>query len=130
VVGGGTLDSKNNLDFNLVATVNSSIVSGVAGGMGGAAGGSVGKMLGGGATSCKDGGLKVPLKVKGTTSSPQFLPDTGGVAAGLLKSQLSCAGGSASGVTSLAEGLAGGNKGAAAAATSSLGGLLGGKKKP
>jgi len=127
VVGGGTLDSKNNLNFNLVATVNSSVVSGAASGMGGA-GGTLGKALGGG-SSCKNGGLKVPLQVKGTTAKPEFLPDVGGVAAGLLKSELSCAGGGAGGLTNAAEGLAGGNKGTADT-INQLGGLLGKKKKP
>src|SRR5208283_3328420 len=72
VVGGGTLDSKNTLDFKLVATVNSS-------------------MLGGGA-SCKNGGIKVPLQIHGTTANPQFTPDIGGATASLMKSELTCAG--------------------------------------
>jgi len=128
VVGGGTVDSKNNLNFNLVATVNSAVVSGVAGGMAGATGGTVGKVLGGGAASCNNGGMKVPLQVKGTTAKPEFLPDVGGVAAGMLKNQLSCAGG-AGGLANTAEGLAGGNKGTAGA-INQLGGLLNKKKKP
>jgi AsmA protein len=128
VTGGGTVDSKNNLNFNLVASVNSSVVSGATSAMGGA-GGTVGKVLGGGASNCKDGGLKVPLQVKGTTANPQFMPDVGGVAAGMLKSQLTCAGGSAGGLTNAAQGLAGGNSGAAST-INQLGGLLGKKKKP
>lgn len=130
VVGGGTIDAKNNMNFNLVATVNSSVVNGAAGAAssvtGGALGGTLGAVMGGsGSTSCKNEGMKVPLQIHGTTANPQIVPDVGGVAAGMLKSQLSCAGG-ASGVT----------KGAAGAATSNpagmvnqLGGLLGGKKK-
>jgi len=124
VVGGGTLDSKNNMNFNLVATVNSSVVSSAAGG---AAGGTLGTALGGG-TSCKNGGLKVPLQVRGTTSNPQFVPDIGGATASLLKSELSCAGG-AGNVSGLASGLAGASGGNAAGAINQLGGLLGGKKK-
>jgi AsmA protein len=129
VVGGGTVDSKNNLNFNLVASVNSSVVSGAASSMGGGTGGALGQVLGGGASNCKSGGLKVPLQVKGTTAKPQFLPDVGGVAAGLLKSQLTCAGGSAGGLSNAAQGLAGGNQGTAGA-INQLGGLLGKKKKP
>jgi AsmA protein len=125
VTGAGTVDSKNNLNFNLVASVNSAVVAGAAS----AAGGTVGKVLGGGASNCKDGGLKVPLQVKGTTANPQFMPDVGGVAAGMLKSQLTCAGGGAGGLTNAAEGLAGGNSGAAGT-INQLGGLLGKKKKP
>ena len=130
VVGGGTLDSKNNLDFNLVAAVNEAVVSAAAGSMGGGAGGMLGKALGGG-SSCKNGSIKVPLQVKGTTANPKFVPDVGGIAAGLFKSELSCAGG-AGGLTNAAEGLAGGNKGAAGAADTinQLGGLFGKKKKP
>src|SRR5215469_4240702 len=122
VVGGGTVDSKNNLNFNLVATVNSAVVSGVAGGMAGATGGTVGKVLGGGAASCNNGGMKVPLQVKGTTAKPEFLPDVGGVAAAMLKNQLSCAGGTG-GLANAAQGLAGGNKGTADT-INQLGGLL------
>ncbi|HUL35259.1 MAG TPA: AsmA family protein [Candidatus Eisenbacteria bacterium] len=128
VTGGGTLDSKNNLDFNLVAAVNSSVVSGATSAVGGA-GGALGKALGGGSTSCKNGALKVPLQVKGTTANPKFLPDVGGVAAGLLKNELSCGAGGAGGLTNAAGGLAGGNKGAADT-INQLGGLFGRKKKP
>ena len=131
VVGGGTLDSKNELDFNLVATVNEAVVSGAAGSMGGGAGGMLGKALGGGGSNCKNGSLKVPLQVKGTTANPKFVPDVSGIAAGLLKSELSCAGG-AGGLANAAGGLAGGNTGAAGAADTinQLGGLFGKKKKP
>jgi AsmA protein len=141
VVGNGTLDSKNNMDFKLVATVNSSVVSGAAGAatgaLGGATGGALGgvggiagKALGGGATNCKNGGIKVPLQVHGTTSNPQFVPDVGGAAASMLTSQLSCAGGTAAGAQSLTKGLAGGAGGQAGGVVNQLGGLLGGKKKP
>jgi AsmA protein len=132
VVGGGTLDSKNNMNFNLVATVNSSMVTAAAGAAGGAATGAlnsaVGGMLGGGAANCKSGEIKVPLQVHGTTANPQFTPDVGGATASLLKSQLSCVGGGAGGATTGLQGLAGGNP-AAAGALNQLGGLLGGKKK-
>lgn len=92
-------------------------------------GGTMGKMLGGGATGCKGGDIKVPLQVRGTTSVPQFVPDVGGAAASLLKSELSCAGGGAGGVTNAAGALAGGSKGNAADTINQLGGLFG-KKKP
>ena len=111
VVGGGTLDSKNELDFKLVA--------GVTAGVPGAMEGGVGKLLGGGASSCKEG-MKVPFQVHGTTSNPQFVPDIGGAAAGLLKSQLGCTGGSLGG-------LGKGAGGEAENAVKGLGGLL---KKP
>jgi len=128
VVGNGTLDSKNNMDFKLVASVNSSVVSEAAKGAAGGLGGVAGQALGGG-TNCKNGGIKVPLQVKGTTANPQFVPDVGGAAASLLKSELSCAGG-AGGVESLTKGLAGSQGGSTADTINQLGGLLGKKKKP
>jgi AsmA protein len=132
VVGGGTVDSKNNMNFNLVATVNSAMVTAAAGAAGGAATGALntalGGALGGGAANCKSGGIKVPLQVHGTTANPQFTPDVGGATASVLKSQLTCAGGAAGGATTGLQGLAGGNP-AATGALGQLGGLLGGKKK-
>jgi len=129
VVGNGTLDSKNNMDFKLVATVNSGLLTNAAGSAVGALGGVTGGMLGGG-TNCKNGGVKVPLQVKGTTANPQFVPDVGGAAASMLKSQLSCGAGSTGGtVESLTKGITGTQGGAAGSALGQLGGLLGGKKK-
>jgi len=129
VVGGGTIDSKNNMDFKLVATVNSSVVNAAAGSVAGGMGGIAGQVLGGGGTNCKNGGVKVPLQVHGTTSNPQFVPDVGGAAAGLLKAELSCAGG-AGGTQGLASGLAGAaGTGNTSGVVNQLGGLLGGKKK-
>jgi AsmA protein len=86
--GAGTVDSKNNLDFKMAATLTSSLgdvaspVSSV--------GGLLGKATGGG--GCK-GGATVPFQIQGTTADPKFVPDVGGLAAGMLKSQLGCAGG-------------------------------------
>jgi AsmA protein len=131
VVGNGTLDSKNNMDFKLVATVTAQL-GGAAGSAVGSLGGVAGQALGGGATNCKGGALKVPLQVHGTTSNPQFVPDVGGAAASMLKSELSCVGGGAGNLGGLASGLAGatgGNASGAAGAINQLGGLLGSKKK-
>jgi AsmA protein len=135
VVGGGTLDSKSNMNFNLVATVNSSVVSTAAGGMaGGAAGGLTGVAMGsvmGGGTNCKSGGIKVPLQIHGTTQNPQFTPDVGGATASLLKSQLTCAGGAGGAATGAAGAASSLIKNPqASGAVGALGGLLGGKKKP
>jgi AsmA protein len=129
VVGNGTLDSKNNMDFKLVATVNSSLVAGAAGAAAGSLGGVAGKALGGGVTSCKNGALKVPLQVHGTTSNPQFVPDVGGAAASMLTSELGCAGGVGN-VEGMAKGLSGVTGGQTGNTINQLGGLLGGKKKP
>ena len=122
VVGAGTLDAKNNMNFNMVATVNSAVVSTAAASVGG---GAVGQVLGGG-TNCKGGGIKVPFQIHGTTANPQFAPDVGGATASLLKSQLSCAGGAGN----LASGVAGATgSGASANTVNQLTGLLGSKKK-
>jgi AsmA protein len=124
LVGAGTVDGKNNLDFNMVATLQ----HGLAGNL--SAGNDIGKLMGGG-TACKDGGMKVPFRIEGTTASPRFLPDAAGIAAGMLKSQLGCAGGSVSSLGNLA-GAIPGAKGAAnpADTINQLGGLFGKKKKP
>ena len=110
VVGGGTLDSQNNLDFKAVATVSSNLI-------GTSMAGDIDKLLGGG-TNCKSGGVKVPFQIHGTTAKPEFVPDVGGAAASLLKSEFTCAGGT------------GGTKGSTADVINQLGGLLGKKKKP
>ena len=127
VVGGGTIDSKNTMDFKLVATVNSSVMTAAAGSAAGPVGGAMGSVMGAGA-KCKDGGVKVPLQIHGTTQNPQFTPDVGGAAAGMLKSQLGCAGNAGGLATGAAGALTKGTP--AAGAVSGLGGLLGGKKKP
>ncbi len=127
VVGGGTIDSKNTMDFKLVATVNSSVMTAAAGSAAGAVGGAMGSVMGAGA-KCNDGGVKVPLQIHGTTQNPQFTPDVGGAAAGMLKSQLGCAGNAGGLATGAAGALTKGTP--AAGAVSGLGGLLGGKKKP
>lgn len=95
LVGGGTIDSKNNLDFKMAATLTSAL--GVAASPVSSAGGMLGKVTGGG-SGCKSG-TTVPFMIQGTTSNPKFVPDAGGVAAGMLKSQLGCAGGAVTGAT-------------------------------
>ena len=85
------------------------------------AGSLLGKIAGG-AGNCKSG-TTVPFLIQGTASDPKFVPDVGGLAASMLKSQLGCAGGL---TTS-------GAKGAAqtpADAVNALGSLFGKKKKP
>jgi AsmA protein len=110
LTGKGTIDAKNNLDFKMAATLK-----GGAGAAGGAAtgaasnavGGLLGKVTGGaggvaGAAgglmgNCKNAsggsGPTIPFQIKGTTADPKFIPDVGGVAASMLKSQLGCFGG-------------------------------------
>lgn len=116
LVGNGDIDAKNNLDFKMAATLKSAVAAGAggsssqpgagggnsgAGGLGGLLGqvtgnlpGGVGGVLG----NCKNAGGSgptIPFQVKGTTKNPSFVPDVGGLAAGMLKSQLGCLGGGA-----------------------------------
>ena len=121
LVGGGTLDSKNNLDFKMAAT----LTGGAIGAMG-SAGNGIGTLLGtattaGKSSNCKNG-TTIPFMIQGTASDPKFVPDVGGVAAGLLKSQLGCTGGTLVGA---------GQKGANAPvnAVDALTSLFGKKKK-
>src|SRR6202521_4493538 len=129
LVGAGTIDSKNNLDFKMVATLANAAAApaSAASGSTNAAGGGLGGLLTqvtGAAGGCKGGGTTVPFLIHGTASDPKFIPDVGGLAAGLLKSQLGCGGTSAAGSTkSLAQGQN------PADAISALGGLFK-KKKP
>jgi AsmA protein len=118
LVGNGTVDAKNELDFKMAATLKNGVASAAAGAAGGAAtgaasnaiGGLLGKVTGGtgGVASaaggflgnCKNAsggsGPTLPFQIKGTTKDPKFIPDVGGVAAGMLKSQLGCFGGGGS----------------------------------
>ena len=94
IVGAGTIDAKNNLDFKMAATLKSGIAN-VANPTG-----ALTSALGGGSSGCKNG-VTVPFKIEGTTADPKFVPDVGGVAAGMLKSQLGCAGSGVTGVKNL-----------------------------
>ena len=87
--GAGTVDSKNNLDFKMAATLTSAL--GDVGSPVSDVGGLIGKATGGGG-GCKSG-TTVPFQIQGTTANPKFIPDVGGLAAGMFKSQLGCAAG-------------------------------------
>lgn len=120
LTGAGTLDSKNNLDFKMAATLTGGAI-GAIGGAGAGVGSVLGALGGSKGSSCK-GGTTIPFQIQGTASDPKFIPDVGGVAAGMLKSQLGCAGGSLANV-----GKTGGQT--PADAVNTLQGLFG-KKKP
>jgi AsmA protein len=122
LVGAGTVDSKNNLDFKMAATLANSATytssSGVpASGIGGILG-----AIGGGKGGCK--GATIPFQIHGTTAEPRFVPDIGGTAASLLESQLGCAGGAASRINKQQQ-----TQNPADAINAALGGLFK-KKKP
>ncbi len=118
--GAGTLDSKNNLDFKMAATLTGGAI-GAMGSSGAGVGSLVGALGGSKGSGCKNG-TTIPFMITGTASDPKFVPDVGGVAASMLKSQLGCAGGSLANV---------GKTGSQspADAVKQLGGLFG-KKKP
>jgi AsmA protein len=94
LVGGGTIDSKNTLDFKMAATLATSSIAGSAASPVAATAGLLGKLSGGG---CKT--TTIPFLIAGTTADPKFVPDVGGIASSMLKSQLGCAGGLASGAS-------------------------------
>jgi AsmA protein len=125
LTGAGTLNSKNALDFNMLATLSKE--AGAAAGPAGA-GGSLGGILGaiaGGGGGCNNG-LKVPFQIKGTTADPKFVPDVGGIAKDFFKSEFGgCAGSASSKTKAQAQGQAQNP----ADAISALGGLFK-KKKP
>jgi AsmA protein len=121
LTGAGTLDSKNNLDFKMAATLTGGAI-GAMGSSGAGVGSLVGAFGGSKGNSCK-GGTAIPFQIEGTTADPKFVPDVGGVAASMLKSQLGCAEGSLGNV-----GKTGGQTPSDAA--KSLGGLFGKKKNP
>src|SRR6202007_1636738 len=99
------IDAKNELDLKMAATLTHALGA-AAGAAGNAATGAassaieglLGKVIGGASNplgNCKGSGgaPTIPFQVKGTTKDPKFVPDVGGVAAGMLKSQLGCFGG-------------------------------------
>jgi AsmA protein len=94
LIGAGTVDAKNNLDFKMVATLKSPLgggsgaAAGAAGGASDVLGGLLGKVTGGGTGSAASKGLHVPFLIQGTTSDPKFVPDVSGLATEMLKSQL------------------------------------------
>ena len=95
IVGAGTIDAANHLDFKMAATLKSGIAN-VANPTG-----ALTSVLGGGASSGCKNGVTVPFKIEGTTADPKFVPDVGGVAAGMLKTQLGCAGSGLTGAKNL-----------------------------
>jgi len=95
IVGAGTIDAKNDLDFKMAATLKSGAIADVANPTG-----ALSQVMGGGSSGCKSG-VTVPFKIEGTTADPKFVPDVGGVAAGMLKTQLGCAGSGVTGAKNL-----------------------------
>ena len=120
LTGAGTIDSKNNLDFKMAATLTNAL--GTAASPVSGAAGMLGKLTGGSSGSNCKGGTTVPFLIQGTASDPKFVPDVGGLAAGMLKSQLGCAAGVIPGAT--------GANGQTQNPVDAITGLFGKKKKP
>jgi AsmA protein len=90
LVGAGTIDARNNLDFNMVATVTARLHGGMGAAVGtaGVIGGVIGAVTGGGMSSTDSRSQRIPFRVQGTTSDPRFIADTSGMVIPALKSQL------------------------------------------
>ncbi|HUC55303.1 MAG TPA: AsmA family protein [Candidatus Cybelea sp.] len=97
LVGAGTVDSKNALDFKMAATLASSATYSSSNGAPASGIGGILGAIGGGKGGCK--GATIPFQIHGTTADPKFVPDIGGTAESLLKSQLGCAGSTVPGAT-------------------------------
>ena len=93
LAGQGTVDSKNALDFKMAATLANTATYSSSGGAPVSGIGGILGAIGGGKGNCK--GATIPFLIKGTTAEPKFVPDVGGIAASLVKSQLGCVGGGA-----------------------------------
>ncbi len=122
LIGAGTVDSRNDLDFKMAATLANSATFSSSGGAPVSGIGGVLGAIGGGKGNCK--GATIPFQIHGTTADPKFVPDIGGTAASLLESELGCAGAAAPGATK-----AQGQGQTPADAINALGGLFK-KKKP
>jgi AsmA protein len=95
LTGAGTVDSKNNLDFKMLATLAQSSTAASSTGIGATGIGGILGAIGGGQGGNK--GMTIPFQIHGTASNPQFTPDIGGAAASLLKNQLGRLGNPAAG---------------------------------
>jgi AsmA protein len=114
VTGNGTVSAAGQLDFKMVANLAGGFGKGIGAvtSVAGGAAGALGSLGGGGGRSggnSSSGGI--PFTIRGTTSSPQVMPDMGGA------------------VGNAAKGLIPGKDNPASTAARSLGGLLG-RKKP
>lgn len=109
VTGDGTVSAAGQLDFKMVAKLSGGVGQ-VVGGVSTVASGATGALgsLAGGGSGGKSSGGGIPFTIKGTTSSPQVMPDIG------------------AGVGNVAKGAV---VNPAKAVTNPVGGLLG-KKKP
>jgi hypothetical protein len=87
MTGAGTLDAKNNLDFKMAATLTGGAI-GAVGSSGAGVGSLVARWAAPGAAAARR--HNDPLHDRGHRFGSKFVPDVGGVAASMLKSQLGC----------------------------------------
>src|SRR2546430_515006 len=81
LTGAGTVDSRNVLDFKMLATLTkeaSTSASSTAGPGGGGLGGLLSAGTGGGGSTCSER-LKIPFQIQRTTPQPRIISERGGV---------------------------------------------------
>jgi hypothetical protein len=90
LIGAGTIDARNNLDFKMVAIVTARLHGGMGAmvGTAGVVGDVLGALAGGGTSSKEIRSERIPFFVKGTTADPQFAPDLSGLVIPTLMNQL------------------------------------------
>ena len=90
VIGAGTIDARNNLDFKMVATVTAQLHggAGLVVGTVGVVGDVIGALTGGGRSRKGSRSQRIPFLVQGTTSDPRFVADVGGLVIPTLMDQL------------------------------------------
>ena len=90
LIGAGTIDARNNLDFKMVATVTARLHGGTGAmvGTSGAIGDVIGAITGGGTSGSNSRSQRIPFLVEGTTSDPRFVPDVSGLVIPTLMNQL------------------------------------------
>jgi AsmA protein len=90
LIGTGTIDARNHLDFKMVATVTVRLHGGMGPmvGTAGAVGDAIGALTGGGTSRKELRSQRIPFLVEGTTSDPRFVPDVSGLVIPTLMNQL------------------------------------------
>jgi AsmA protein len=94
LIGAGTVDAQNHLDFKMVAKLRSPVAGGAgATTIAGTLSGLLSQVTGGGSR----GVANIPFLIQGTTSDPVFLPDVNGLAREFLRSQAGSGGSATTG---------------------------------
>ena len=89
LIGAGTVDAENRLDFKMVAKLRNPVAGGAgATTIAGTLSGLLSQVTGGGSS----GEASIPFLIQGTTSDPVFVPDVAGLAREFLRSQAASGG--------------------------------------